>query len=162
PARQSRLFESSGVVVMFGKAQVVVHAGPFGAGGAGHSHSDCLSLTARLGADPVLIDPGTFTYVGDPAWRNWFRGAAAHHTVRVDGADQALADGPFRWRNKPATRIDEWHTGEDLDYLDATCLTRYRHRRRVLFLKPGLVLVLDEVDDLPGEHVVEQFWHLGD
>ena len=34
------------------------------------------------------------------------------------------------------------------------------HRRRVHFIKPNFVFVLDCVEGAPGEHEVEQFWHL--
>jgi hypothetical protein len=30
-----------------------------------------------------------------------------------------------------------------------------------VFLKPRAVIVLDSVDGPPGEHTLEQFWHLG-
>ncbi len=48
-----------------GDIQIVADAGPFGPGGAGHSHSDTLSFVISIGPEAVLIDPGTFTYVGD-------------------------------------------------------------------------------------------------
>ena len=84
--RVSRFFSDGGMAVMAaGDVQLVVKAGPFGEGSGGHSHSDVLSLTARAGGREILIDPGTFTYVADPAERNRFRGSArAQH-------------GPHRW-----------------------------------------------------------------
>jgi hypothetical protein len=109
----------------------------------------------------VLADPGTYTYVGNPEWREKFRGSAAHNTVSVDGRDQALASGPFRWTDKPHVEIHNWSSNELQDWLDAA--VRYggiEHRRRVLFLKPGLVFIVDEVSG-EGEHLVEQFWHAG-
>ena len=87
-----------------GDVQLVVKAGPFGEGSGGHSHSDVLSLTARAGGREILIDPGTFTYVADPVERNRFRGSGAHNTVRIDGRDQAVPGGPFRWNDKPAVK----------------------------------------------------------
>ena len=50
----------------------------------------------------MLIDPGTYTYVADRRWRDWFRGSAAHNTLRIDGLDQASPAGPFRWDGRPA------------------------------------------------------------
>src|SRR3954454_3846430 len=83
PDYDSTLFPDSGVVVLFGgDNQVIIDAGPFGAGSAGHSHSDTLSILARSGEEEVLIDPGTYTYVAEPAWRDLFRGSGAHSTVR--------------------------------------------------------------------------------
>jgi hypothetical protein len=143
--------------------QLVVKAGPFGEGSGGHSHSDVLSLTARAGGREVLIDPGTFTYVADPAERDRFRGSAAHNTVRIDGRDQAIPGGPFRWRSKPLVQVYQWVTSPlgDWDCLDATCAyAGFTHRRRILFLKPATVVVLDTVDGPSGDHTMEQFWHL--
>src|SRR5439155_666058 len=63
----SQLFADAGVAVMAcGDIHVIVKAGPFGEGSGGHSHSDVLSLVARLGEREILIDPGTYTYVADP------------------------------------------------------------------------------------------------
>src|SRR5260370_30097177 len=83
---ESRLFCESGVAVMTsGETQVIVDAGPFGIGSAGHSHSDTVSILIRIGVEDILIDPGTYIYVADPAERNAFRGSGAHNTIRVNG-----------------------------------------------------------------------------
>ena len=158
----SRLFPDAGIAVMSsGDVHIVIKAGAFGEGSAGHSHSDVLSLTARLAGREILIDPGTFTYVADPVERNRFRGAAAHNTVSIDGRDQAIPAGPFRWNETPAVAIRQWTTSAEQDYLDATCdYAGFVHRRRVLFVKPALLVVLDTVEGPPGEHTLEQFWHL--
>jgi hypothetical protein len=160
--RVSRLFPDSGVAVMAADdVQLVIKAGPFGEGSGGHSHSDVLSLTARARGREILIDPGTFTYVADPAERDRFRGSAAHNTVRIDGRDQAVPSGPFRWDHKPSTAVRQWVAGPDRDCLDATCAyAGFTHRRRIVFVKPATVVVLDTVDGPSGEHTFEQFWHL--
>src|SRR5262249_23284259 len=94
--RTSHLFRDAGVAVMVhGDVQIVVKAGGFGEGSGGHSHSDVLSLVVRNGNREILIDPGTYTYIAEPAERNAFRGSAAHNTVRIDGRDQAIPAGPF-------------------------------------------------------------------
>jgi hypothetical protein len=162
PAAASRLFADAGVAVMRSRdVHIVVKAGPFGEGSGGHSHSDALSLTVSLGSRDILIDPGTFTYVADPAERNRFRGSAAHNTVAIDGRDQAIPAGPFRWNEKPALAIRKWTTSEEEDYLDATCsYAGFIHRRQVVFSKPGLIVVLDTVEGPSGDHRLEQSWHL--
>lgn len=160
--RVSRFFSDAGVAVMAaGDIQLVIKAGPFGVGSAGHSHSDVLSLTARAGSREILIDSGTFTYVADPAERDRFRGSAAHNTVRIDGRDQAVPGGPFRWNHKPSVTVGQWTTSSERDCLDATCAyAGFTHRRRIVFVKPATVIVLDTVDGPPGDHTLEQFWHL--
>jgi hypothetical protein len=81
----------------------------------------------------------------------------------VDGRDQGVPAGPFRWAEKPRVSLKEWVSETDEDYVHAVC--EYRdidHARRVLFLKPHLLIILDEVRTLEGEHTLEQFWHLGE
>jgi hypothetical protein len=177
PAGQgSRLFENAGIAIMqAADTQLIADAGLMGAGGAGHSHADALTFVLRRGEEDLLIDPGTFTYVGDAQWRNWFRGTAAHNTIRIDGLDQATPLGPFRWADKPDVTVNQWRTGAEQDLLDAVC--RYRgleHRRVILFAKPGRIFILDTVGQaIPpaaasqartsaGAHMLEQFWHSGE
>jgi hypothetical protein len=163
-ARASRLFADAGIVTMEGAAQVILDAGPFGAGTAGHSHSDTLSLIVRRCEEEILVDAGTYRYMGDEAARNWFRGSAAHNTLRIDKLDQAAPAGPFRWRELPEVELLNRETSAGQDYADAVC--RYRgfcHRRKILFGNTeGLLFVLDEVEGPPGEHLVELFWHPGE
>jgi hypothetical protein len=109
----------------------------------------------------VLIDPGTYTYVGDPKWRDWFRGSAAHNTVRIDGLDQATPAGPFRWHDKPEVEVLEWWSSAERDLLVAACRYRgFEHRRRIE-REGEKLLINDTVEGPPGEHLIEQFWHFG-
>ena len=166
PAKwESRLFPDAGIAVMIGgNTHAIIDAGPFGGLNSGHSHSDTLSIILRSGNEEILIDPGTYTYTGDPQWRDWFRGSSAHNTIRIDGRDQAVVAGPFAWKRLPEVRILCWQTDAERDVLEAEC--RYAgfgfiHRRRVEFQKPDLFLITDDVDGPAGEHDIEQFWHLG-
>lgn len=158
PPLSSTLFPSSGVAVFCqDQIQLLVDAGPFGWGSAGHSHSDTLSLLLRVADAEILIDPGTYTYIGPE--RDLFRSSAAHNTLRLDEVDQATPAGPFRWRNPPEVEIHAWQSSATIDFLDASCRYRgLRHRRQVWFYKPDSIFVLDTVEG-SGTHQVEQFWH---
>lgn len=157
---ESQLFRDSGVAVLrAGENQIVIDCGPFGPGNSTHSHSDTLSFTASAGTREILIDPGTFTY-SDPLLREEFRGSAAHNTIRIDSLDQAMPDGPFRWKQQPEVAVLDWKSTPEKDALTAECRYRgFTHRRRFLFVKPDLLLIVDEVQGSPEEHLVEQFWH---
>ena len=155
----SRFFPAVGTAVMNSAGrQILVDAGPFGPWGSGHSHSDTLSIIVRSGDREILVDPGTYTYVGDAAERDWFRGSAAHNTIRIDGLDQGTPVNPFRWSDQPKVSVHTWSTTEDEDFLDAECVSRrITHRRQVRFIKPELLLLIeDEISGPPGEHVIEQ------
>jgi hypothetical protein len=160
---KSRLFSDAGVAAMTsGENQVVFDSGGFGPWGAGHSHADVLSIVVRSGGEEILIDPGTCTYVGEQKWRDWFRSTEAHNTIRIDGRDQATAAGTFRWTNHPEVTILSWKTNAKRDAMEGECRYRgFTHRRSVEFQKPDVVLIIDEISGPPGEHQVEQLWHLG-
>ena len=100
--------------------------------------------------------------MGEQKWRDWFRSTEAHNTVRVDGRDQATPAGPFRWTNHPDVTILSWKTNAKRDAIEAECRYRgFTHRRSVEFQKPDLILIIDEINGPPGEHEVDQLWHLG-
>jgi len=160
----SRLFADAGIAVLqSGDFHAIADAGPFGPGSAGHSHADTLSVVVRNGDEEVLIDPGTFTYVGDPESRDWFRQTSAHNTVRIDRAGQATPAGPFRWTNLPQADLLRWTSNAQHDFLEAACRYRgLRHGRRFLMIRAAsLLFVVDEIEGPPKEHFVEQFWHFG-
>ncbi len=163
-ARASRLFANAGIAMLEGAGQVIVDAGAFGAGTAGHSHSDTLSVLARWRGERILDDAGTYRYMGDESARNWFRGTAAHNTIRIDHSDQALPAGPFRWLNVPEVEVLNWETSDGQDCLDAACSYRgFSHRRRILFARSeALLFVLDIVEGPRGDHLIELFWHPGE
>jgi hypothetical protein len=161
---ETRLFPDSGLVsIATPRTQILIDAGPFGFGGAGHSHADSLSITARADGRELLIDPGTFTYVADPFLRNAFRGTAFHNTIRIDGLDQADPTMPFRWDHKPDVTVNDWRTEGSHSFLDAACSYRgFSHRRRLLAVGEEIFFIMDEVRGPDGDHTFEQFWHLGD
>jgi hypothetical protein len=143
-----------------GGVHIAADVGGFGSGGAGHSHSDTLSFTVRRGEEYLLADAGTFTYLSDARWRNWFRGSAAHNTVRVNRRHQGTPGGPFRWLEKPHVVRHAWRTEAGADFLDGEWSAGgVRHRRLWLWRKPDTLFVLDWVAGPAGEHDVEQFWH---
>jgi Heparinase II/III-like protein/Heparinase II/III N-terminus len=161
-ARQSQVFRNSGLVAMKrGNVSALFDAGPFGPWSAGHSHADTLSLIVSVGAQDILIDPGTYSYL-DPQWRETFRGTAAHNTICIDGKDQATPAGPFRWLDKPEVSLIEFSSTAEQDSSTAICRYRgFTHKRTVKLVNDGQLEISDDLDGPPGEHLVEQFWHLG-
>ncbi|MBK5294705.1 MAG: alginate lyase family protein, partial [Acidobacteriia bacterium] len=160
-APASRLFEKTGMAVLAaGETVVYMDAGQLGPFRGGHSHAGMLSIVVKRGEQEVLIDPGTYTYVSDPEWRDRFRGTAAHNTVRIGGADQAVPAGPFGWASPPGVAILAW--SPDTPALEAECRYRgFRHCRRVAFEGPDCLMIADTVEGPAGEEDIELFWHCG-
>lgn len=46
----------------------------------GHFHEDELSITFSIDGIPILVDPGTYVYTSNTAWRNYFRSSDNHNT----------------------------------------------------------------------------------
>lgn len=146
--------------------QLVIDAGPQGADTAGHGHADAMSITANVRGVPLLIDPGTFEYIGrDLTERNRFRGTKAHNTLVVDGLDQSEPKGPFSWVSLPNVRAEKWINGENFDLFVGSHdgYTRLAdpvvHRRFVFSLKSDFWLVRDQALG-QGKHQLDLFWHL--
>lgn len=67
----------------------IVRCGDVGLAGIGaHAHNDQLSFELALGAQPLIVDPGSYMYTADPQARNAFRSTAAHSTLSIGGAEQ--------------------------------------------------------------------------
>ncbi|MGA2964803.1 MAG: alginate lyase family protein [Terriglobales bacterium] len=144
---------------------MVLDAGPQGVGRAGHGHADALSLRLTMDGRRWLVDSGSGVYIAeDPADRNMFRGTGAHNTLRVDGVDQAVADGPFSWTHIPTTHAENWIVGKSFTYFVGSHNGYERladpvlHRRHVLKIAGGVCLVRD-VALGRAEHELEIRWH---
>jgi len=163
----SAAFRASGLYVMSGrKWQVVIDAGPQGAHTAGHRHADALSMTLTASGRELLSDTGTFEYVGADSERDRFRGTRSHNTLMVGGIDQAQPHGPFGWQRLPDVQAEGWISGKTFDLFVGSHDGYSRlpnpaiHRRFVLALRSGLILVRDLVLGF-GEYPIDMFWHLG-
>ena len=165
---ESKSFPESGFYVMEGgdpTCQLVIDAGPQGAGSAGHGHADALSVTATCAGRSLLIDSGTFEYVRNEPWRDRFRGTGSHNTVMMAGQDQAECRGPFGWQRLPNVEAEGWIVGKHFDLFVASHdgYTRLPnpavHRRFVFSLKAGFWLIRDLISG-SGEQQLDLFWHL--
>ncbi|MBV9341718.1 MAG: alginate lyase family protein [Acidobacteria bacterium] len=167
----SKAFEAGGIYVMVSPSPspqlMAIDAGPQGIGRCGHGHADALSVRLSVSGHRCLIDSGTGAYVCDTGDRNLFRGTAAHNTLRVDGQDQAVADGYFAWREPAHAECERWVKGDSFDFLAANHRGYRRlvdpvlHRRFIFNGKDGLWLVRDACEG-HALHRLETFWHFAE
>jgi hypothetical protein len=147
-------------------SQLVIDAGPQGDGAAGHGHADALSICLQCQGHALVIDPGTFEYVGDGPERDLFRSTAMHNTLRVDGMSQSEPAGPFAWKQLAHANAEQWITGETFDLFVGShdgyqqLAPPVVHRRWIFSLKCGLFLVRDQACGT-GKHRLDIAWHLG-
>lgn len=175
PAAPRRAFPEGGYWVL-GDAfdtprelRLVADAGPLGyLSIAAHGHADALSFTLSVAGRELLIDPGTYAYHTQKQWRDYFRGTAAHNTLRVDGVDQSVIGGNFLWTRHARARCLEWTPGEAQEVWAGEHDGYQRlpdpvtHRRRIVLDKRlRSVTVRDELA-CAGAHHVELFWHFAE
>jgi hypothetical protein len=132
-------------------------------GDGGHGHYDLLNVEIAAGGQPLIVDPGRYTYSEHGAnWRRWFKSTAAHNTVCVDGLDQT----PYRCgKPKGATargQLIERTSAPGLDVLcGAATSPAYdaRHTRRVFFIAGAYWLIVDQLSG-PRPHRFDLRFHL--
>jgi hypothetical protein len=147
------------------RSRLVFDCGPLGLGPlAGHGHADALSFILNIEDEPVLIDCGTYMYLGAGDERDYFRSSRAHNTVCVDGTNLSEILGPFQWGRKGRTRILQV-----ADDVEKTVIhgrqTGYgfhpvTHERHLQFKKPDQWLVTDRLDG-HGHHRLKLYFHTG-
>ncbi|HET9576904.1 MAG TPA: alginate lyase family protein [Usitatibacter sp.] len=146
--------------------RVVADAGPLGYREiAAHGHADALSFTLSIGGHEFLVDPGTFAYHTETAWRSYFRGTSAHNTVRVDHADQSKPGGNFMWLRKANAACTAWTSTPHSDCFEGWH-DGYRalpdpvvHRRRIVLDKAARRITVRDTLAMRGQHEVELFFH---
>jgi len=151
------------------EVRIVVDVGPLGYQAiAAHGHSDALAFTLSLGGHEFLIDPGTYAYHTERAWRDYFRGTAAHNTVRVDGLNQSIIGGSFMWLRHAKSVCHEWESRAEEDYFVGShdgyqrLADPVRHERGLLYHKRARRLEVTDFIQCRAPHSVERFWHFAE
>lgn len=133
---------------------------------AAHGHADALSLTLRAYGHDVLVDTGTYDYFSHPTWREYFRGTAAHNTLRVDGRDQSVMLGPFLWGRRARSELLEWSGDGDRVFAKGrhdgyrSLESPVTHTRTILLDSAGrTVEIIDELEGR-GEHDIDISFHV--
>lgn len=128
--------------------------------GPSHGHADLLSIWPRDGGHWVLSDPGTGTYNGPLAIRNWFRSSVAHPVLRVGDEDQLVPHRSFRWQRTATGRVGPPTTLADGRRLVWGIHDAYRETAgrvaRAVVVGDGTVEVCDWVERPDGRR-----WALG-
>lgn len=170
PDHTSIAYSDSGYYVMrggWGKSDpvLVFDCGPLGRGSAGHGHADALSFQFYAGGYPFFIDPGTFSYNLDYAWRDIFRSTRAHNTVVVDSLDQSIPEDRMSWKSLAVAHCRNWVTTRWFDLVDGEhdgycrLSKSLTHQRIIIFFKPDTWCIWDRLKG-NGRHHMEFFLHL--
>ena len=144
---------------------LVFRAGPLG---AGHAHQDKLSVVMWAYGRKVLFNSGGAAYERS-IWRDYSIQTFSKNTVLVDGKPQVrdpknrnltISKAPIdaRWESTPDHDFAAGIYDEGYGNLTARIAT---HTRRVLFIKPDLVIVADTlVPHDTANHTYQARWNL--
>jgi hypothetical protein len=162
-----RHFPNAGLtMVRRGRDYLLVTNGIVGTGGFGnHKHNDLLGFEYHVGAEPVLVDPGSYVYTSDPEARNRFRGTRSHNTVMVDGQEQNELRPDWLFRMFESARPEQVAVFDEPDRLGFTGrhigYTRLpepvTHERRFTISRDTGVLTIVDVLSGRGRHRIR--WH---
>jgi hypothetical protein len=136
---------------------------------AAHAHADALSVELRCGGVEVLVDPGSYTYQGEPRWRSYFRSTIGHNCLELGGQDQSISGGPFMWIKSAEAGEVATHGLEHgpeavwraAHYGYQRLSPGVRHERTVtLQREPRRIVVADGVEST-GQHDCRLAFHVG-
>lgn len=169
PSPDSTALSSSGYYLMADAdlaQQLIIDCGDLGWGNGGHGHADALSVCLMSNGQELLMDPGTFEYVGNSGGRARLRGTGAHNTMVVDSQNQAEATAPFKWKNHFKAKAEQWVVGRHFDLFEGSHDGYCRlpspvvHRRWVFHRKGRFWFVLDRAEGR-NRHQLDIAWHIG-
>lgn len=116
--RRSAAYPAGGFYVLrSGPLYAAVRCGDVGIYGRGcHAHNDLTAFELSWKDAPLVIDPGSYAYTGDPAARNRFRSSGVHNALQLDGAEQneLREDRLFAMVDRARPTVLEWEAGESV------------------------------------------------
>ena len=144
---QARAFEPTGVVCAFDRLydhaspRIFFRSSPWGA--ESHAHPDQNSFVLHAGGEIFAADTGYYTYYGDENYSRIASHTIAHNSVLVDGRGQ-LNDRRGRGR------IAGFFNAPDYVFMAGDASEAYdgaldRFRRDILFIRPDVFLLADEL-----------------
>lgn len=138
-------------------------------GEGSHSHYDLFNFCYFLNGKPAIIDPGRYTYSGEPdaegiLWRHYFKGTSAHNTVTVDRQDQTKYLNRTKHGPEVLLNNQDHFLGKYADWIDGQAISENyspRHERLFVYMEHRYVFILDRLYSDDGlEHHYELNFHL--
>jgi hypothetical protein len=146
----SKVFRGTGVAILNSNlldsrdnVQIRFKSSPRGRYSHGHEPHNSFTLNAY--GTPLLVNNTYRDMHGSPFHTRWVWSTRAQNAVLVDGAGQKPATPD------PGGRIVRWRFEEGLDYVEGDAAGAYegrlkRARRHIVFLKPDVIVIADELE----------------
>lgn len=147
---QSRVFHDVGWALMNvdmddwdNNVHIKFKSSPYGS--HNHSHAEQNSFMIEAYGSPLAISSGYYPWYGSPHHATWTWESKSKNTILVDGAGQGT--GNIRANGHIETTV----FGSQFDYVVGDATPSYMGRidkflRHLLFVKPNLVVIYDDID----------------
>jgi len=160
----------SGIYVMRNKhSYLILRCAMIGAKGKGaHTHNDNLSFELCCKNKCYIIDPGTYTYSGDPEMRNKFRSTLFHNTLVIDQIEQNIIpkNDLFRLIGNCDVKVIKWFSNKKKDIFQGK-ITYYfpldkqiKHFRKIIFYKEFDKWTIEDEIFGEGRHKIKWLFNL--
>lgn len=121
--------------------QVLFRSAPLG--NISHSHSDQNGFLLGAYGVPLLVSTGVRPWYGSPFCKQWYWTTKAHSALEIGGEGQPKT-------RQASGKVVVFQPGPKYDYVVGDATAAYqdrvdRYRRHLLFLKPDVLVVFDEV-----------------
>jgi hypothetical protein len=162
----STSFKHGGFYIMRNdKDHVFIDCGPVGLNGhGGHGHNDCLSFTAALDNEELIVDCGVYVYTADFKARNQFRSTSSHNTPMIDNQEiNRFIRWDFLWnlKNDALPRLIDLQTNKEHDRFCGSH-TGYQRLKDPVNIKRTIILnhaehslSINDEFDAKKEHLIE-------
>ncbi|MEM6405137.1 MAG: heparinase II/III family protein [Pseudomonadota bacterium] len=155
--KHARLFPETGWVALHSNIMqpdtdtfLLLKSSPFGS--VSHSHADQNAFVIMKGGKALAIPSGYYGPAYDfPHHKDWTQTTRANNCILVNGEGQPI-------QNATATgKIVAFQSYDAMDYVAADATAAYQGRllrwqRHVLFLKPGIIVMLDDLEAPAPSH----------
>lgn len=135
------LREAGYVRLALGEAVAIFDAGPIGVdSNPGHGHADFLSVELSLGAERLIVDPGTYRYSAG-AERDLFRAWERHNGPMILGAAPVEYTDSFKVGRRAAARLERAEAQAEVQEASGSLrFARIAVSRRVRLTADGMTL----------------------
>lgn len=156
---QAKWFRGAGWVTLHSgmmnpaeNVQVMMRAAPLG--NISHSHADQNAFVLAAFGSPLLVNTGIRPWYGSPFCKEWYWATKSHNALEIDGQGQPKTA-------EAAGKFVVFQPGKQYDYVVGDATPGYgpnvqRYRRHLLFLKPDVLVIVDEVR--AQKPVALKFW----
>ena len=144
----AKLFRGAGWVALHtslvdGAQDVQVAFRSAALGNISHSHADQNAMVLAAYGSPLLVNTGLRPWYGSPFCKEWYWTTKAHNALEIDGRGQPKT-------GEAKGNVMVFRPGQAYDYVMGDATSGYgpqveRYRRHLLFLKPDVLVMLDEV-----------------